>query len=238
MEAADHDAVVPTCPGWSAADLLWHLAEVQYFWGSIVDRKLTTPDAHAPPERPDDMAGLFEFFDEAAALLARSLAATADDVTVWTWAADAQHVGFVKRRQAHEALIHRIDAELISAGLTPVDAQLATDGVDEALTVMYGGVPDWAEITHLGSVGRIATDDTARSWLVQLGEWRGTSPTSGTEYDHESMLRVVDTGETTWAIIGAAADLDAWFWNRPTVGEIEHEGDTAPIADIIATGLQ
>jgi hypothetical protein len=28
---------VPACPDWDADDLLWHLAEVQWFWGTIVD---------------------------------------------------------------------------------------------------------------------------------------------------------------------------------------------------------
>ena len=32
---------VPTCPDWDADDLLWHLAEVQWFWGTIVSRELT-----------------------------------------------------------------------------------------------------------------------------------------------------------------------------------------------------
>jgi len=26
-------ARVPSCPDWTADDLLWHLAEVQFFWG-------------------------------------------------------------------------------------------------------------------------------------------------------------------------------------------------------------
>jgi hypothetical protein len=30
------EAPVPSCPGWNADDLLWHLAEVQWFWGTIV----------------------------------------------------------------------------------------------------------------------------------------------------------------------------------------------------------
>ncbi|MCP4967824.1 MAG: hypothetical protein GY926_21640, partial [bacterium] len=40
----DHAAPVPSCPGWSAADLTWHLLEVQYFWASIVADLLRTPD--------------------------------------------------------------------------------------------------------------------------------------------------------------------------------------------------
>ncbi len=36
-------AVVPSCPDWNADDLLWHLAEVQWFWATIVRERLTDP---------------------------------------------------------------------------------------------------------------------------------------------------------------------------------------------------
>ena len=55
-------------------------------------------------------------------------------------------MGFVRRRQAHEALIHRIDAELTAGRRTPVDPLLGADGVDEALRVMYGGVPGVGQV--------------------------------------------------------------------------------------------
>ena len=29
---APMDGDVPTCPGWTVADLTWHLTEVQHFW--------------------------------------------------------------------------------------------------------------------------------------------------------------------------------------------------------------
>ena len=36
LDGAAQDAPVPSCPGWTADDLLWHLGEVLWFWGTIV----------------------------------------------------------------------------------------------------------------------------------------------------------------------------------------------------------
>src|SRR5918995_144022 len=59
--------------------------------------------------------------------------------TVQRWWA----VGFILRRQAHEALIHRVDAEQAAGVPSDVDPALASDGVHEVLAVMYGGCPPW-----------------------------------------------------------------------------------------------
>ena len=34
--AADLDVLVPSCPGWTVSDLVYHLADVQHCWASIV----------------------------------------------------------------------------------------------------------------------------------------------------------------------------------------------------------
>jgi hypothetical protein len=52
------------------------------------------------------------FFATSTEDLQRVLAGAADPETVWTWSQN-RSVGFVRRRQAHEALIHRRDAELV-----------------------------------------------------------------------------------------------------------------------------
>ena len=36
----------------------------------------------------------------------------------------------------------------------------------------------------------------------------------------------------------AAADLDAWVWNRPTTGEIRRSGDTSTFETIIGLGVE
>jgi uncharacterized protein (TIGR03083 family) len=221
------DAPVPSCPDWTADDLLWHLGEVQWWWGVVVRDHLTGQQAERlKPERPASRAALQAFYQGASLDLGQILAAAAPDAPTWTWS-DDQTVGFVRRRQAHEALIHRIDAELAAGSRTPVDPRLGADVVDEALRIMYGGVPEWGRFTPDGAATvRIEATDTGDSWLVTLGRFTGTDP-DGTSYD-EPDIRAADSdagGGTAALISGSAADLDCWLWHRPPIGPVECSGD-------------
>jgi uncharacterized protein (TIGR03083 family) len=230
---------VPTCPDWTAADLVWHLGEVQTWWGTIVRERLDDPAKAAEPERPAEYRELLAFYRAASAALVDALAGTSADTAVWTWFDADQSAGFVRRRQAHEALIHRIDAEL-TAGVpvSDIDRALATDGVQEVLEWMYGGAPKWATTVQDGATGRLRTNDTGSEWLVQLGRWSGHSPNSGKDYTDRPFLRIVTAGEPSFEISGTARDLDAWLWNRPTVADVARSGDTAPFETIIRAGVQ
>ena len=225
---------VPTCPGWDADDLLWHLAEVQWFWGTITGRGLTDyVDVEALDNggRPIERDDLLAFYDQASGALHQILSTTPDDKPVWTWS-DDHSVGFIRRRQAHEALIHRLDAELTAGDRTPMDAGLSTDGIDEILRVMYGGAPSWGRFApDLTTTLRIRTTDTRQSWLVTLGQFTGTD-NDGTTHDEPDVRVAVsdaggsDTGATAAATVsGTAADLDCWLWHRPPTGAIERTGD-------------
>lgn len=239
---ADPTAAVPTCPDWNAADLLWHLAEVQLFWGTIVRERLADPDSAEDdkPERPSGYGELLALYRDASGALVDALANSADDVPVWTWFEADQSVGFVRRRQAHEALIHRLDAELTACEtVTDVDAALATDGVLEVLEWMFGGVPGWAAHEVDGPVGRLAATDTGAEWFVQIGRFSGLSPNSGKTYTDEPTLTVIESGEPSFTISAAARDLDAWLWNRPTSTDVVTEGaDAASFRAIINAGVQ
>jgi len=221
------DASVPTCPEWDADDLLWHLAEVQWFWGTIVRHALTEPPpAEARPERPRGRAELTAFYERASGDLVAALAAADPQDRVWTWFTD-QTVGFVCRRQAHEALIHRVDAELTIESRGSMDAQLSDDGIDEALRVMYGYIPEWATFSsNCSGVVRLRASDTRHAWLVSPGRLAGTDPEDGASAD-EPCLRVTDDpgGEVEATVTGFAADLDCWLWRRPTVAPLERSGD-------------
>ncbi|MPZ60438.1 MAG: maleylpyruvate isomerase family mycothiol-dependent enzyme [Propionibacteriales bacterium] len=129
---ADPALAVPTCPDWNAADLLWHLTEVQWFWATIAVERLTEPEPteRTKPARPGNRAALLALFETARRRLADALRETPDETRVWTWAAD-KTVGFIRRRQA---LIHRVDAELTAGNaVTPMDPALSADGVDEPM---------------------------------------------------------------------------------------------------------
>jgi uncharacterized protein (TIGR03083 family) len=244
LAEADGAARVPSCPDWDADDLLWHLAEVQWFWGTIVRERLQDPAAAeaAKPPRPTGRDGLLKFFEEASSGLAQVLADTAPDTDVWTWSED-HSVGFIRRRQAHEALIHRVDAELTTGFRTSMDPLLSADGVDEALRVMYGGLPQWGSFSvDDAKTVRLQAADTGDSWFVRLGRFTGTDPDDDTSYDEPDLH--ADAGDpgtpAAVTVAGAAADLDCWLWHRPATAPIERSGEAAVLADldqIISPGI-
>jgi uncharacterized protein (TIGR03083 family) len=245
LESAPSDARVPACPGWNADDLLWHLAEVQWFWGTIVRDSVDADAAEKmKPPRPANRPGLVEFYQSASRELATALANTPPDTPAWTWAED-QTVGFIRRRQAHEALIHRVDAELTAGTRSGMDPRLSADGVDEALRIMYGGdLPAWGTFdAGEGKTLRIHATDTDDSWFGTLGHFSGTDPVWQRSYDRQPGIHVAATdegGAAASTIAGTAADLDCWLWGRPTVDPIERSGSSTVIAAfdaLIAAGI-
>ncbi len=243
LRDAPPDARVPTCPDWDADDLLWHLGRVQWFWASVVRERVTLAEdaERLEAHRPGGQSALWDFFDRSSSELLDVLATTPPDTRVWTWS-DDHSVGFIRRRQAHEALIHRVDAELTVGRRTPMDRLLAADGVDEVLRVMYGGQPSWGRFTpEEGQQVRIVSTDTGDSWRVALGRFVGADPEGG-EVD-EPDLRVVPNDPGTPApatVAGAAADLDCWLWHRPALGEVGRTGDVDVIdalESVIAPGI-
>lgn len=243
LRDAPADGQVPTCPDWHTDDLLWHLGEVQWFWGTIVREGVTDPEGLEHPERPAGREGLLDFFDKATNDLQAALADTDPAEHRWTWS-DDQTAGFIRRRQAHEALIHRIDAELTAdIERAEMDPALATDGIDEALRIMFGGCPPWGRLELDDAANlRVRATDTGASWRVTLGRFSGTSP-KGKTYTDEPDIEVAetDTGEEVEATVeGNAADLDCWLWGRPTVGALHRAGDEtvhSRFQDIVSQGV-
>ncbi|MEL6983656.1 MAG: maleylpyruvate isomerase N-terminal domain-containing protein, partial [Actinomycetota bacterium] len=233
-------------------DLVWHLTHVQHFWASIVGDQLDGPEAIVWPERPSS-TGLVPHFDEVSARLVAALTNADPEAPCWSWYEHDQRVGWVLRRQAHEALIHRVDADLALAAVGgsdvgPVDGALAADGIDEMLDIMLGAepVPAWATWTLDGPTIRlVATTDLGpdRSWLASPGRLTGTDA-DGKDQDLAA-IQVTDLGpavgdaddadnadgadgaEASAVVRGPAAELDLWLWRRGQLADAVVTGDRA-----------
>jgi uncharacterized protein (TIGR03083 family) len=222
----DPAARVPSCPAWNAADLLWHLAEVQWFWAKTVrTRPAPADEADEGPERPATYDALLAAFNEHSASLVAELEAADPGDAAWTWSTE-QTVGFTFRRQAHEALIHRLDAELTAGTVTALDPALATDGVEECLDVMFGGAPPWGEFAPLPHYLRVDVTDTEESVWVQIGRFTGTNPADGVHHDVDDIRVVADPGvEPDAGVSGPAGTLDTWLWRRGDDTGVHVSGD-------------
>jgi uncharacterized protein (TIGR03083 family) len=242
LTGLDPTTRVPTCPDWTAADLVWHLGEVQWFWSRVIrhrpvhPRDITEPD----PARPGSYEALLLFAEQSAMDLVGALDAAAPSESAWTWSRE-QTVGFTYRRQAQEALIHRLDAELTAGKRSPMDAALCSDGVDEAIRIMFGGSPTDGEISaDPAATVRFTASDTGRQWFVTLGRVRGER--DGKPYEKAAFIPAEeDPGEQAAADITASAeDLDCWLWGRPSRHRVDHHGDhdvLARVAAIVHEGI-
>lgn len=246
MNMTAADARVPSCPDWTADDLLWHLGEVQWFWGTIVREGVDGEGARALAHaRPQGRAALMDFYLRSSGELGAALASAAPETPAWTWS-DDKTVGFIIRRQAHEALIHRVDAELTAGHRrSHMDPGLSADGADEALRLMYGGdLPEWGTFTPGDSrTLRIEATDTGDSWFIAIGQFSGTDPDDQKSYDRPG-IQVPGTdpgGQAAATVRGTADDLDCWLWHRPPDTPLERSGDFGVLGDfdaVIAGGVE
>src|SRR3982750_3413558 len=127
-------AKVEHCPGWSVADLVWHLSEVHWFWGTIVEERLAAPpeDSRRPPRPADE--DLVDGFVSGAARLLQVLRQADQSASCWTWAPQQQDVAFITRHQVQEAAVHHWDAAHAAGMELVLDPVVAADCVEEFLT--------------------------------------------------------------------------------------------------------
>lgn len=227
LTGCDPEARVPGCPDWTAADLLGHHGGVLDFWATIVEQRPAGPDDWQEPEKPTSYDGLLAYHRAQTDRLVAALSAADPAEGAWTWSSE-QTVGFTFRRQAHEALIHRLDAEQAAGAVTPLDPELAADGVDEALDVMFGGTPGWGTFTGGGRYVRVDLTDRDESVWVETGRFVGTDPDNAKSYDEDDIAKVEPRGSEPDAVVsGPAATLDAWLWRRGDSTGVTVTGDEA-----------
>jgi uncharacterized protein (TIGR03083 family) len=231
----DQAAAVPSCPGWTVADLTRHVGEV-YLHKTAAIRDGAEPEPWPPKELADEEP--IALLDRAYAELSAQFAMHRPEDAAGTWYSPDQTVGFWIRRMAQETVIHRIDAELgTGQPVAPIPDDLAVDGIDELLKVFVAySVTEWADYfteALAGSPGRTFTVRTdGGAWRVRTGPglFEVTDGTGGSRSDV--------------TVSGPPAALLRWVWNREPSGDangVTVEGAPEAVGELkrcIATATQ
>ncbi|HEX2316193.1 MAG TPA: maleylpyruvate isomerase family mycothiol-dependent enzyme [Thermomonospora sp.] len=220
---ADPGTPVPTCPGWSVADLVVHLGRTHRWAHALVERLSpgNVPqrdiDMRFPADRRDP-AGYLPWYAEGAAALLAALRAADPGAAMWVWG-DDPHVRYWSRRMLHETAVHRADAQF-AAGLDPViEAAVAEDAVDELLANLPYARPWAPQVERLRGDGQtiaLSSADTGVHWLVTLGPAGFTWERTAARAD-----------EATVSVSAPVSDLDLFLWGRRKLGHpaLEVSGD-------------
>lgn len=214
-ETAGFAAPVTSCPDWTVADLCWHVAEVHDFWRTIVSDRRDTWEGYEEPARPAD-ADLPAFYREGLAATVAVLSAVDPAQPNWTWSSD-HTAGFVIRRMAQETAVHRWDADDAAGAAVPIEAALASDGIDEFLEHFLQAGSDSAPVG--GSVHLHCTD-VPGEWTVREGA------------DGFDVAREHAKGDC--ALRGPASDLLLALWRRAPITSIDVVGDADVAARFLA----
>lgn len=214
------DTAVPNCPDWTVQRLLGHTARV---FGMAAD-VLRAGDPSQPPPKasppPRDFDGLVADYDERLADLLAVLRDTSPDAPAWHFSPTApKTAAFWARRMAHEATVHRLDAEGASGEQdSGVGQELAADGIDEVLTrLIQRWTDEWARAELTGTVIYHAAD-AGRAWTVRLvpGQLPQTAPETVAEPDA--------------SVIGLADAVYRAAWGRPSHATVTGNRELAKAA--------
>lgn len=173
------DAAVDCCPGWSVADLVWHIRGVHYFWGSMVDGLLDDPNQVPEIERPSDNDQLLADYRRGVNWLVSVLGKADQSAPVWTWS-HQKDVAFVTRHQVQEAAVHRWDAEAVAGQQVEIELDVAADSVDEFLEHSTPG--RYKEAEPLSGSVHLHVTDTEGEWLIKEDDARNLSIVTGHEH--------------------------------------------------------
>jgi uncharacterized protein (TIGR03083 family) len=199
------EAPVEHCPGWTVADLVWHLSEVHWFWAKIVAELPSEPppDEEGPDRPPPEQ--LVERFRAGAEHLVRVLAAADPAAACWTWAPTQRNVGFVRRHQVQEAAVHHWDAEHAAGREIALGTGMSVDAIEEFLTFSVATVEDRPDSPRPNLDGALvlAATDAGTEWTVTDDRLPGTVRFSPGPADPELPR-----------ITGTASDLLLWLYGR------------------------
>lgn len=214
IESGPTDAPVDACPGWDLGRLAVHLGVI-HRWARHCAVDAAPPDGtdQFEPEPGSDLAA---WLREGAAALAAVLRSLDPEAPTWHPFPVARVGRVWPRRQAHEASVHRWDAERAVGVPAPIDPELASDGIDE-----------YFEIAVPRLVAREGRPLPPGSFHVHCtdvaGEWLVWSEDEG--LDGYRLVRAHQKGDA--ALRGPAEAILLRLWGR----ESDRAGELSPVGD-------
>jgi uncharacterized protein (TIGR03083 family) len=217
-EEAGPDAAVPSCPGWTVADLTAHLTSLLHWVREVVPRGTTErPDQRVTPETLPE-------WPEALDALRRELTGTIETLDAvdaehpaWNWAPQPKTAAFWQRRMAHEISVHRWDVQQAVGRAVPIETKLAADGIFEVLdTYLPAGRRKGPSDVH--GVVHLVASDAGYDWFVRLRGMGIALLDTGTILDSDDHHQQAEA-------TGTASELMLTLWGRQPVGALLTSGD-------------
>lgn len=218
----DLAAPVPSCPGWTLADLVRHHG-VTHRWTEHLVRTRACERVRSrdvPLALPGDPAAYPQWLAESAEAGLRTLRDVDPETPMWSHGAD-QRVRFFPRRLLFEAVVHLADAEL-ALGIEPrIGVGTAADGIEEFLENLryYPWIAEPVAALGEGSV-RLTATDTGAAWTISFGHgtyaWTKSADeaAAGVEGTAGDLLLLVygrhRVEDARFRVGGDRSVLDAW----------------------------
>ncbi len=228
--ATSHPATpVPSCPGWDIARLGGHLGRVHRMTIGVLTNTVDGfADGDSMEKPPTDPGAIPDFVRRGAAELDALLAVRDPESPCWNFLHEPMRAYFWFRRQAHEAAVHRWDAEnALTPGLIvwSVDPELAVDGVDEYWVMARERLLPARNVAHLGGSLHLHATDVTGEWMIKI--------------DNGVLCVDHGHGKGTAAVRGVASDLFLGLWGRYDLRDearFEQFGAASVIAAAVALG--
>ncbi len=199
------DLPAPPCPDWTVQEVLRHTGSVyRHVTHWIRDGRQPTDWERSP----EDGEGVLAWLQAGLDGLIDELSGREEDEACATWCPWDRTVGFWCRRMAHETTVHRADVQLAHGNVEPINAELAIDGIEEALTLWLGCKLG----TSVGGDGRVVGIAAGnRNWKISA---------------HDDLVDYCLGSVTADAMVtGAPSDVYLWLWGRLPESKVTTTGD-------------
>ncbi|HEX8919702.1 MAG TPA: maleylpyruvate isomerase family mycothiol-dependent enzyme, partial [Chloroflexota bacterium] len=222
---------VPSCPGWYIATLVAHIGEVQRFWALQVGTRAQEPQA-LPREAFDLCPGLYQWLDGvdagtpgldaipaglvdwfrgATIELVSAFESVEPDEAIWHWSGDNRAITHM-RNQAMEATVHCWDAQNAHGSTTPIDREIAYDGINQHFEVQIPAARNQGKpIKGGGETFHFHSTDGEGEWLVR--------------FDGDDVTVTEEHAKAQIAVRGSIEQIFLWLWGRISADGLEVYGD-------------